>query len=389
MHWANKPQTINPVPSGVEIKLLTRAYNAQPGNQRFFTKLMEALILENKLQSAIDLCVQHLGEYEQDDHVYAMLTYLYRKTNNIDALINTGESALRYSPQLETRLQLAYAYAKKGLYQQAEQQIPAVNSASMMSVNNLRLMFEIYLNIDLAEHVCQIYSALGLSQKADSGLKSNYLKALCQLGRQSEIDKLIDHQKMIKEYHLLEPDKQIDLNDLNQKLASYFLSHSGQNYEPGNHTTRHGSQLYLESDWYSPLRDLEIEIKKSVERYFHEDETAHIKNGQSFYLNFWANILGEKGYQISHIHPEALVSGVYYVSVPKSVKKQDESVDRSRQGYLLFSQPESNSRRYVQPTEGLIVLFPSYFYHETLPLKYDEQRICVAFDVVCGGANKA
>jgi hypothetical protein len=36
----------------------------------------------------------------------------------------------------------------------------------------------------------------------------------------------------------------------------------------------------------------------------------------------------------------------------------------------------------VRPTEGQLVLFPSYFYHRILPFDADGIRISVAFDVV-------
>ena len=35
----------------------------------------------------------------------------------------------------------------------------------------------------------------------------------------------------------------------------------------------------------------------------------------------------------------------------------------------------------VKPKEGLLVLFPSYFYHRTVPYEADEERLSVAFDL--------
>jgi hypothetical protein len=36
----------------------------------------------------------------------------------------------------------------------------------------------------------------------------------------------------------------------------------------------------------------------------------------------------------------------------------------------------------VQPTPGTLVLFPSYFWHGTIPFNTTDERITVAFDVV-------
>ena len=38
--------------------------------------------------------------------------------------------------------------------------------------------------------------------------------------------------------------------------------------------------------------------------------------------------------------------------------------------------------RLVRPEEGLIVLFPSYFYHRTVPTESADMRVSIAFDVL-------
>jgi ectoine hydroxylase-related dioxygenase (phytanoyl-CoA dioxygenase family) len=36
----------------------------------------------------------------------------------------------------------------------------------------------------------------------------------------------------------------------------------------------------------------------------------------------------------------------------------------------------------IQPHEGLMVLFPGYYYHATVPFKSPQRRVSIAFDVV-------
>ena len=38
--------------------------------------------------------------------------------------------------------------------------------------------------------------------------------------------------------------------------------------------------------------------------------------------------------------------------------------------------------RSCPPHEGLVVLFPSYFYHRTEPFVSQEKRISIAFDIL-------
>ncbi len=58
-------------------------------------------------------------------------------------------------------------------------------------------------------------------------------------------------------------------------------------------------------------------------------------------------------------------------------------------GWIEFGRPRSDIHctvepevRALQPKEGLMVLFPSYFYHRTVPFEAAEERISIAFDVL-------
>jgi len=61
----------------------------------------------------------------------------------------------------------------------------------------------------------------------------------------------------------------------------------------------------------------------------------------------------------------------------------------ARAGWLEFGRPgvqiphrvEPEIRAY-QPHDGLLVLFPSYFYHHTIPFTGSGRRISMAFDVL-------
>ncbi len=93
--------------------------------------------------------------------------------------------------------------------------------------------------------------------------------------------------------------------------------------------------------------------------------------------------LRSQGYQHGHIHPSAWISGVYYVSLPPEVRqeKNDDSgwIEFGRAPYY-YSIDNTQNVRAVQPEEGMLVLFPSYFYHRTVPFDSDKERVTIAFD---------
>lgn len=99
----------------------------------------------------------------------------------------------------------------------------------------------------------------------------------------------------------------------------------------------------------------------------------------------WAVVMESEGHQLPHIHPAAWLSGVYYVSLPASMGDGESG----REGWIEFGLPPdelvgeaSPEVELFRPEEGLMFLFPSYFYHRTIPFPGDERRICIAFDVL-------
>ena len=61
---------------------------------------------------------------------------------------------------------------------------------------------------------------------------------------------------------------------------------------------------------------------------------------------------------------------------------------RTEEGILSFGAPAMlptpalEAELSVRPEVGQLVLFPSYFWHGTLPFHSDQPRLTVAFDVV-------
>jgi len=101
-------------------------------------------------------------------------------------------------------------------------------------------------------------------------------------------------------------------------------------------------------------------------------------------LSGWAVVLEPEGFQNSHIHPESFVSGVYYIQIPQSVRENCAGEGNLNFGNLFpdVAEEEKIERHTVKPEEGLLVLFPSYFWHSTIPFSGREDRICISFNVM-------
>ena len=59
----------------------------------------------------------------------------------------------------------------------------------------------------------------------------------------------------------------------------------------------------------------------------------------------------------------------------------------SRAGWLKFGEPgmpveDCLPEHFVEPKPGMLVLFPSYFWHGTVPFEDGGRRLTAAFDAV-------
>src|SRR5262249_38595628 len=94
------------------------------------------------------------------------------------------------------------------------------------------------------------------------------------------------------------------------------------------------------------------------------------RRNQFQYSGSWSSLLRDQGFHVNHLHPKGWISSCYYVTVPQETKDED-----SRNGWLKFGEPDLNVplknpvRRAVQPVPGRLVLFPSYMWHGTVPLR--------------------
>ncbi len=106
------------------------------------------------------------------------------------------------------------------------------------------------------------------------------------------------------------------------------------------------------------------------------------KSASFAFAGSWSVRLRSDGHHISHIHQAGWVSSAAYIDLPPEVSGS------SRAGALTFGVPEAllnvdlPPRRIVAPSSGKLVLFPSYFWHGTMPFTSETPRLTVAFDAV-------
>jgi len=145
--------------------------------------------------------------------------------------------------------------------------------------------------------------------------------------------------------------------------------------------------LYMENTAVKALQQL---IRATLQIYlprFFRAELSSAPKSVDARLWGWAVLMQAGDYNTPHVHPDAHISGVYYVEVPAIV---GESREDRMGGSLTFYDPRPGAEMYqircrriqhnVTPQPGDLVMFPSYHRHAVFPFRCAGERISVAFN---------
>jgi hypothetical protein len=146
--------------------------------------------------------------------------------------------------------------------------------------------------------------------------------------------------------------------------------------------TRGGSQTHeiMESQNKVMNELKELLIKELIVYANQLDESLKPPPNSRYRISGWGVSLESGGRQIRHTHPEAIVSAVLYLSIPKDMNFNDDKL-----GSLYFSNwngKPSKRSLYVTAKEGNLVMFPSYMPHETVSFVSTQRRICIAVNLI-------
>jgi hypothetical protein len=164
-------------------------------------------------------------------------------------------------------------------------------------------------------------------------------------------------------------------------------------HEPLQQSLRSGSQTpgFLFGRGEPAIAAAREAFRRAVEGWIAglPDDTAHPflarKAPSVRFSGSWSVRLWSSGKHVNHIHPEGWMSSAFYVALPPSLGTP--LADGGQAGYIQFGQPPDElglglpPRRVVQPRPGRLALFPSYFWHGTVPFEDDAPRMTVAFDM--------
>lgn len=247
-----------------------------------------------------------------------------------------------------------------------------------------------YLAAGDASAALTIAEALHRSDPGDGQALAMTADAQRMLGDQ-RYRELLDYRHLVRAGSIDVPPGWASLDaylaDLTADLERVHVLHA----HPVGNSLREGSQIPLvpENSPFASVRAFPQAIDGSIHRYMQaigtgSDPMRKRNTGRYRISGMWSVRLRPHGFHVNHYHPEGWISSACYLHLPRAVERT------GGEGWLKFGEPAFPTRPllkpefFIKPSPGLLVLFPSYMWHGTVPFAGapEDTRVTIAFDVV-------
>jgi len=212
-----------------------------------------------------------------------------------------------------------------------------------------------------------------------------------RLNKPDEYASLTNYEVLIRSTELEVPAGYQSIEAFNDVLKEKLGSLHVMQHHPLTQSVVGGTQtpgnLLLNPD--SVIQSLKEAIHGTLrrelgEQFFSEvpdSSPVNVARGRPYNLQAaWSIWLKAAGYHRPHVHTRGWYSSAYYVSLPGDLTADQGAIAFGRPG--VDTPEELAPDLILGPEEGILRLFPSFIWHETLPFSGVEPRVALAFDAV-------
>lgn len=202
---------------------------------------------------------------------------------------------------------------------------------------------------------------------------------------------LVDLERFVRPYELPVPEGFDSIEEFNTAFLNALEPWHKFKTHPLDQSLRHGSQTPHDLTTIDDpvikafYRTLDIPIRQYMASVGNADDhplTAR-NTGNYRIIGAWSVKLHGGGWHVNHVHPAGWISSAYYVSVP-----EETASDESRAGWIKFAEPPfrttppSPPQKWIAPSAGTLVLFPSFLWHGTEAIHDGAVRVTAPFDAI-------
>ncbi len=254
---------------------------------------------------------------------------------------------------------------------------------------------------DAAGFVCEAMLALGRADEAaavaedmarwspQSQQALAYLATAWRILGDPRFGELYDYAAFVRHWTIDVPDGWSSLGAYLADLTEGLNAKHRLKTHPLDQSLRQGSQVahVLQSN-HPALKAFPQAVDGPIHAYMQAlgrgRDALRIRNtGDYKFQGVWSvKLRPSGGRHVDHLHPDGWLSSACYIDLPEAVEGE------GKQGWIKFGQPgvptlpTLEPEHFVKPEPGLLVLFPSYMWHGTMPFEGPDSRLTIAFDLV-------
>ena len=194
----------------------------------------------------------------------------------------------------------------------------------------------------------------------------------------------------IKSQLLFLPGKHEAANHITNPASAIITPNLWPELSPDELKQFHNTLMY-EFDQEDPTYEPKTTIQKGYQCNIYEDSSDYFKqliqkitasmpvvclnsileknimNHSQFTFQSWCLKLCYGGHQITHFHPYGTISGVYYIQTKTDASSPQGYLELASKGRILQEYMRTCFEKKIQVNDGMLVLFPSWLYHRTIP----------------------
>ncbi|WP_448210939.1 tetratricopeptide repeat protein [Colwellia sp. MEBiC06753] len=404
-----------------------KARELAPAISQIDYNLANTLFEQGKYEQAEQFYWSALNKRPNDIEVHQTLNEFYWQRNQKSKFGHSFELAIKHAPN---NVELKHAYADSLFaakqYELAEQVIKQSLSQEKSSPKLLHVLGKIHGVRNENEQALSLFEqAISAEFQLDIALdlinvaivEADYQKALYYIEQAAlrepnnqlliayqstcwrligdgRHDWLLDYDKFVKPYQLPVPNGYQNIQAFLEELENVLLGMHQLEQAPLKQTLKHGTQtpgrlLHKKQPVIAALKQGLTQVVAEHINSLPNDKTHPLLSRKSPEFGFagsWSVRLKPHGFHVNHVHPAGWLSSSFYVSVPKLV----EQGGQANGGAIKFGETSmqlgerEQIAKIIQPTAGMLALFPSYCWHGTIPFSGDEDayRLTSPFDVV-------
>lgn len=402
-----------------ELELLVHEARDSP---RFMALFASQLAFAGRLDEADDVLIAGLATWPCDAELHRQLARLrWQRGAGLEAMRPIEDAIARHPREMQLRLVAADLFRSAGAGTRALELLESglglapgstafltsigvllddmgrvdealvrlreAHSRAPMSVAAQRNLVPALLRSGAAREALAHCDDLLARLPLDQMLLAQRATALRVLG-DPEYRRLYDYERLVRSFTLRPAQPFASMEEFNAAFARELSAlHRGARH-PLEQSLRGGSQTEHNLPRDNPViaaffAMLDAPILEYIAKL--RDDASHPvdrRRSAGYRISgSWSVKLQAGGFHIDHVHPRGWLSSAYYVSLP------DVSDADSRAGWLKFGEAGTRiagcgPEHFVRPAAGMLVLFPSYMWHGTVPFAAGGPRITAAFDVV-------